>query len=371
MTSCLVLLKPGDTFSDPMKMPSKRSLVSETYRVLYEAIQSGRWKTTLPGERSLCELFQISRPTLRQALQQLQNEKIIANHHGQKRHIIKRSYKKRFRHANRLIGYLCPRPAHQMQDHTNRKIAAIQHIIQQRNINFIHLVRPGCFTHSPGRALQALIRQIEADCWIIQQSNKEMQTWFEDKNIPVVISGTRHGGINLPYIDLDNKAICRHAVSLLITKNRKNICYLTTKDRMAGDLLSETGFLEGIKTKNKVNGFVTRHSGTRKSIRHKLDLLLNSQNRPDAIVIDKANHAFSVASYLLIRGFSLPQDISLICRTESQNLSDMCPAITHYSRNIKLLAKKTAEMAIKITEENPSTSRETLLFPKLIPGESI
>jgi DNA-binding FadR family transcriptional regulator len=70
-----------------MNIPQKRSLVAETRNVIQEAIQTGIWKDNLPGERLLCERFQVSRPTLRQALKQLENDGTLSNQHGHRRKI--------------------------------------------------------------------------------------------------------------------------------------------------------------------------------------------------------------------------------------------------------------------------------------------
>jgi len=62
-----------------IKPPQRISLPKETYRVLLEAIENGTWSEFLPGERRLCEQFQVSRPTLRHALLQLEKEGVIRN----------------------------------------------------------------------------------------------------------------------------------------------------------------------------------------------------------------------------------------------------------------------------------------------------
>ncbi len=354
-----------------MKVPIKRSLVSETYSIIRDAIESGRWERILPGERTLCNIFQISRPTLRRALQQLETEGIIVNSQGKKRRISKQPETPVKRSNEIHIGYLCPAPTHEILGYTHRKIAAIEHFIHQKQMNFALHSRPGCFTKSPAKALRAIIDETQANCWIVQQTNLEMQQWFESENIPTVISGTPHDGINLPYIDLDNEAICRHAVGLLIAKSFRYICYLTTNDFFPGDLQSDAGFLSGIESSAEAHGLIARHNGTRDGICAKLDMLLNAKETPDAFIIDKSNHAFTVTSYLLQKGTRIPDDIALICRTESLDFSYMKPSVAHYSRNTIELAKRTADLAAKIAIGETVDVQGTLIIPDLNPGESI
>ena len=354
-----------------MKLPLKRSLATETRSVILEAIQSGTWQTYLPGERQLCERFQISRPTLRQALRQLEIEQVVSNQHGHRRRIIKKISSKPPPAAKATIGFLSPESTKEMFGYSGRKIAAIEYHIHQKEIGFELHVRPGCYTKSPAKALKTLLEETQIKYWILQQTNLEMQLWFQKNQIPVVITGTRYDGIDLPYIDLDNASVCRHAVGLLMAKKRKSICYLTSSNPLPGDLLSETGFMQGIENGRGIRGKIARSNGTPEGIKRKLEAILESPYRPDAFIIDKSRHAFCVASYLLGKGYRIPDDFSLVCRTESLDFQFMNPSIAHYSRIIHELAKRTADWAIKLTHGENLDSRGALIIPDFVPGQSL
>lgn len=104
--------------------------------------------------------------------------------------------------------------------------------------------------------------------------------------IPAVITGTKFDGIDLPYVDMDNEAICRHAVGLLIARNRKSICFQTATHPQPGDLLSETGFTQGIHASQDVRGRIARCHLTQRAIRKRFRASLDWEpvDRPPLVL---------------------------------------------------------------------------------------
>ena len=63
-------------------LPQRQSLVAQTVAFLHAQIDAAVWRDWLPSERSLCELLQVSRNTLRAALAQMRQEGRIKPVHG-------------------------------------------------------------------------------------------------------------------------------------------------------------------------------------------------------------------------------------------------------------------------------------------------
>jgi len=73
-----------------------------------------------------------------------------------------------------------------------------------------------CYSKRPERALERLVLRDPADCWLIRLSTLPKQQWFEEHDVPALLAGTAYPGVNLPYVDIDQGAVSRHAAGLLV-----------------------------------------------------------------------------------------------------------------------------------------------------------
>lgn len=351
--------------------PRKTSLPEETYRVLREAIEAGTWSQFLPGERLLCEQFQVSRPTLRYALQRLEEEAVISNQQGRRREILLRNTRKQSSQEVSVIGLLCRRPVREMLGHTSRKVAAMEHVLHQKGFAFQVHARIGCFSVRPGKALETLVRESNVDVWILQETTHAMQKWFVQRKIPSLVSGTPYEGVDLPSVDLDNEAVCRHAVGLLLARGRRNLFFVTNRTTYAGDALAIEGFEKGIAASSSATGFILRHDGTPDGICKLLNHHFNSGKEPDGFIFNHSSESFTVMTYLLGKGYRIPEDLALVSRCQAMDFASLRPSMACYSRENDKVAKLTVDLAVKIARSQPIHKSEIKIIPAFIQGDSL
>src|SRR5260221_1952215 len=68
--------------SETLGLPQRVSLTAQVAAAVRRGIEQGTWREIIPGERRMCELFQVSRPTVRAAFRLLAKEGILESHHG-------------------------------------------------------------------------------------------------------------------------------------------------------------------------------------------------------------------------------------------------------------------------------------------------
>ena len=69
-------------------IPRRLSLSAQAAAAIQKAVLENVWQEFLPSERRLCEMFKVSRPTIRTALQQLAQEGLIEIHHGRRNRLL-------------------------------------------------------------------------------------------------------------------------------------------------------------------------------------------------------------------------------------------------------------------------------------------
>ncbi len=357
---------------NPTAIPQRSSLVAETIRVLREAIQSGRWKQHLPGERRLCEEWHISRPTLRAALSALASEGLLTITQGKPTALISTAIQSSEVAPKSLtICLLSPEPLHAMPpftllwlDELRSQLASEGHLLQVQG------GRSWSAGKNPARALAALTSTTPAAAWILYRSTEAMQRWFsEQKHIPSVVVGSVFAGVSLPSVDRDYRAVCRHAVGTLAVKGHTQVGLLIQEPQFAGDRESEAGFLEGVEAANlrDVKGHIFRHDGTRTGLLKTLDLLLARRpHRPSALIIARSACALTACTGLLQRGVRIPQDMALICRDDDLFLDETAPQIARYSVPATAFAKRLFRLV-----RQPGARGDTKVMPNYVKRESV
>jgi LacI family transcriptional regulator len=363
-----------DYGSPMLKLPQRFSLEKQTASVLQEEIAKGTWRDLLPGERSLCDMLQVSRHTLRAALGQLRADGVINSEQGV---------------GNRIAlgrpGVGAKAPA--TQDVGLLVSGALDDLLP-KHILWIDQLRAmlgerGCRLHTfhgrkfaqrePGRALQRLLAQHAHKCWILLLSAEAVQKWFEKQQIPCVVAGTIYAGINLPYCDLDHRAVCRHAAGLLLGRGHRHMALVIQKSRRAGDVESEAGFTEGIRqsTHTGTEVMIGYHDATAAGIVATVKRLMQRHPTPTALLVNNPFHYLTVVGSLVRLGYRVPEDVSVMSRDGEPYFHYLIPAPTHYVIDPRQFARSLLVPVLQLLEGGVVTKRVLHIMPEFRAGQSV
>ena len=227
------------------------------------------------------------------------------------------------------------------------------------------------FQGDPSKAIHRLVEREACSCWLLVSSSKEIQDWFEGYEVPCLVAGSCHTGVDLPFVDIDYQALCRHAATTLLRSGHRHIAYLSPTPVLAGDLFSEKGFNEGIATSPAANGEIIHLELSTDRIAHTVNRLIRRRNRPSALLVHNALQFLTVFSVLTKAGLAIPDDISLICRESETFLSYMDPVPCRYSHDPAKFAEKLAGIIAKLTSGTPVQTKANLIMPDYHEGGSI
>ena len=281
-------------------LPQRNSLVSQTTAFLRQEINRGSWQEWLPSERTLCENLQVSRNTLRAALEQLKRENLVDARHGAGNRINIRQKAGSGALRSHDVAILTPDPLEQLRPTQTLWIDEMRAMLSERGCRLHVFHGRQYFRANPGPALRKLVMQHSHGCWVLMLSNEKTQLWFEQNGISCVVAGSVYTGIDLPFRDLDHKAICRHAAGVMLAAGHRKVGLLIQKSRRAGDLESEAGFVAGVRGSPHADAEVVvgNHEPTVTGICHALRRLMEQKPPPTALLVANPNHFITVVTRL-------------------------------------------------------------------------
>jgi len=354
-------------------IPHRLSLVSQTVAFLQTKIEAGHWRDRLPSERLLTSQLQVSRNTLRAALAQMRKDGLIRSLHGSGTEIVAPPGAPTKQLQSKDVAMLSPEPLERLQPRQTLLIDELRGLMSERGCRLHVFHGRRFFQSNSGATLKRLVAAEPHGCWILSMANREVQSWFQRNRVRCVVAGSTYPEIGLPFTDLDHRAVCRHAVGVLLRHGHSRMVYFAFKSSRAGESEGVEGFNEGVRgaATYEVETQIVYHDGTNASIGTLLRRLMNQRRRPTALLVANAFYFLAVATQLSQLGFKIPQDISLICRDESAFLNFFAPAPARYVVNPHLMARKLWRSVLEVLEGGAVTSRTGYIMPHFIAGNSI
>ena len=177
------------------EIPQRSSLVIQVADILRRGLKKGEWQDSLPGELPLCDRLQVSRPTLRAALDLLRREGLIQVSQGRRRGIIAKTNQISNRTKSKIVGFLSTEPLYDLSPYTMFRIGELRRHLQDVGYRLeVHADRRIKQRH-PFRTLESLVHQTKANCWVLYRSTAEVQRWFFKRGLRVIVMGSCHEGI--------------------------------------------------------------------------------------------------------------------------------------------------------------------------------
>ena len=355
-------------------IPHKQSLVQQVASILRKGIREGLWADWLPGERALCETLRVSRSTLRTAINLLQVEGVLVAVHGRGTQIIGKPQQVESPACRgALIGLITSTSIEQVRPTTAIWLDELRELLFEAGFLFKICHGSQYARRNPSSDLAFLHSSHQAICWILQQSTKSMQKWFETSRIPCVVAGTSYEGIAVPSVDLDYRALCRHAVGTMVSRGHRRISMLTPATNKAGDLEGEVGFQEGLNLSPHydLKAAVFRHGDALEQISRAIDRILKIEEPPTAILVSKSYVYLTLISRAAQMGLRVPHDISVVCRETDPFLQYVTPRPAHYTVDPRMYARRLLRTVIGVIDGAISGDKKTLILPQFKSGESL
>jgi DNA-binding LacI/PurR family transcriptional regulator len=350
-------------------VPARPSLITHSADFLREALKRGDWTGQLPSERTLCARLRISRPTLRAVLAQLEREGVISSVENKRRQILAIPISGGGAVSSRVVALLTPVPQQAMPPFVLFWVDALRELLAEAGYQLELHVGAHCYTSRAAGGLSKLTQRVKAAAWVLFRSTPTMQRWFVEHEIPGLVAGSCADGMELPSVDIDYRAACRHATTMLRQKGHQHIALLLPDSAHGGDVESEHGFREALG-ESSAGCLVTRHHETVEQVVAHLDATLKRKPAPTAFLVARSSHALTVITHLLRSGHRLPRDFAVVSRDDDAFLDHVVPRVTRYSADAAKFAKRLSKLVLELAQTGRTSVNPVRLMPDLKRGET-
>lgn len=356
------------------EIPQRLSLVTQTADILRRELQRGEWTDHLPGEIPLCDRLQVSRITVRAALEVLRRERLIEVTKGRRRRVTHRAKPSTPAPISHRVAFLASLPLHSFSAFGMFRISELRRHLQVVGYELEVCADARLARRNPDRHLQRIVDRVNASCWILYQATPQVQRWFEEQGLHAIIMGSRYEGISLPFIDLHNHAMCRHAVGVFLSNGHRRIALVIPKSDAVGALHCRQGFEDGFRMgrHGDATPTVVQHDRTVEGVGLALRRLFRSPaTRPTALLVSHSSFTLTVLSHLAQMGLRIPQDVSLISLADEEYLSMLSPAFARFRFDHRAYAGKLFRMVLEVVRTGTLPARSVLVMPQFYKGESV
>jgi DNA-binding LacI/PurR family transcriptional regulator len=337
--------------------------------LLRDRLAAGTLGQKLPSERSLAEEFLVSRTTLRQALAMLTKEQWIERSTSTRGgRSLKRTTENTSPCKPRQVVVLTL--LLQSSPLLHEQLASLREMLGHARLP-VHVQEAGSLIErmAPDTSLRRIVNRHRDSIWILHKMPEAVQKWFACSELPTVIFGSAFPGIDLPSIDIDYRAVARHAAGLCLARGCRQISILVHRTTLAGD----TRTVDAVTAQLALNGVpppqVMHYDFNRLRLMDALDREIVARlDSRDALIVSNHHHLMTALPHLLRRGVRIPDDLSLVYLSNDLSAERLSPLPYRYdvgSAHIRRLVQAVKALA---DGEMPASS---LLIPKLLKGETL
>lgn len=353
------------------RLLQRKSLVSQTVDILRQGIQDGSWPGHLPAELDLCQQLQISRTTLRAALEVLTREGWLSSSQGRRRAVLQRGARGKAAPPSRRVVLLTPEPPHRLGTFAMYWMDDLREHLAETGYHLEVHARRACFSARPEAALERLARDLRPAAWVLYLSTEPMQRWFSARSLPCAVAGSRHAEMRVHSVDVDYQAIGQHAAAQFLSRNHRRLLVLARDGGFAGDLKTVEGAQAACARVDGARVRVALHDSTVAGIMRLLEREFRAPEPPTALLVANSVFVLTALGWLTRVGRPVPGAVSLIARDSEPFLDYAVPSVARYVLPPTRFARSLSRVVLALARGEVVRTLDQRLEPEFVPGETL
>jgi DNA-binding LacI/PurR family transcriptional regulator len=356
-----------DVESSPVPMIERKSDVYITEQValfIEDSINKGNLEegSILPSERRLCEIYKVSRITVRSALEILRERGLIEKHHGIGNIIS--SYKNRTIPKTRLIACL----TFPSKTFTHYIVSGICKYVENTDSQIV-MLDTTFNIHKERKAIKDMSKKVVGFIIIPCESkfNLDIYTELASRKFPVVFVDHYHPGIKISSVTTDNRQGGYLAAKHLISLGIRRLVFLSPPLNTALKNRLE-GFMQALDA-HKIKPLLVRHSGSVPEPGVELIKKLRDEkilHKIEGIFAGNDVTAAQIMQELKKDGFRFPEDINIVGFDDIEIARYLTPPLTTIRQPLFEMGYQAAKLLNEMIEGKSERYQEIRLKPEII-----
>ena len=353
-----------------MNRVRRQSLVEVTAEHLRNGFRTGRWRGLLPGVVALATELDVSRDTVRAALQLLVSEGSLQdNGAGRSRKIMTRRIQKK---RTLRIAILTSVPFMDDNSRSQRLLLVIKNALEGDGhvcliCDQISYLLPNCV-----RRIARHVAATEADAWIVYEGTKEVLDWFVKTTVPAIALGGRMQGLPMASSRTDFAVATEDCVDALVALGHVRIVFIAAEAwRRPTPSLAATAFQERLKhhglpaTVYNLPDWEPTAEGFESLIK-----ALFFATPPTAFIFSEPSYCVGARLLLAEMGLRVPRDVSLVTIVPDAVLQFQRPELAYYEWPPYAHLKRILRW-VKTVQTGQEDKEAYVVYSKFVPGGTI
>ena len=348
-----------------MPVPNFQTIAEQVAKHLREEVLQGIWSGEMPGVNRLAPELGINDKTVEVALRLLEKEGLLVGQGpGRRRKIVLPEDHAPPALRVAVLFYDKGDEAHDLFTRFQNKLKAAGHTVVHAPKNLTDL---GGNT----RRLARMVKETEADAWVVAGGSGEVLQWFEQGQIPVFALYGAFGRLRIAGITANKVPAIVAATRRLIALGHRRIVMLESRATLSTPGTDGVVFLDelaahGIETGNyNMPGWEGGFDGLYRCLES-----LFSHTPPTAIFLFSAAEYVATLQFLAHLGLRVPGDVSLICCDMAPYFNRYQPTISHVRWNDQLMVNRIGRWAKNISLGKEDT-RQTRIDAEFVEAGTI
>lgn len=355
-----------------MRPISKKSLPEQVATHLRDGIKQGRWCDPFPGVPQLAGELDVSRHTIRRALQILEKEGILSSRGLCRSRGITAAGAAAV--AQRPLRISILRHDEKLMDdaHTSIILVEIMRSLENAGHQVTCLKKSQIeLKHDPARLSRHLM-QTPADAWIIEAGSHKLLEWCAAQSTPCFALYGRAEGLEMARTGPDSTSAYVEATRQLIALGHQRIVSIVREGfRKPKPGRCEMAFLNELKAHGIPTGIynLPDWEETPEGFNRLLESLFKN-TPPTALMIDETCWLIAALAFFARRGIRVPEHVSLLSG-DSQSVLDMCyPSVAQVLWDKRLVMQRVLRW-VDAVRTGKADRKIINIASEFVPGGSI